>query len=35
MVGLEDHPQLALDGLLGLQQSVSVAGQRFDLSQQG
>jgi len=34
VVGLEDHPQLALDGLLGFQQSIPVAGQRLDLSQQ-
>ena len=35
VVGLQDHPQLGLDSLLGLQQPVPVAGQGFDLGQHG
>ena len=34
VVGLQDHPQLVLHRLLGLQQPVPVAGQRLDLGQQ-
>ena len=34
VVGLQDHPQLGLDRLLGLQQPVPVPGQGLDLGQQ-